>query len=323
LLFIVISKLELIAHGFADHRILLKRIGLVFIAASLFLFLLYAPRVEYVIISISCICLAIFCLYRLKPVGKIALLSIACLSAFYVLYIPYRAYSNPALLPTYLEVIANRKQDARTTENHRKLDPGSEFNYYDTEWLYQKIPFAHGYNHLGNPRYWYVKNNPILNKIVVVTQSARADTRIQRTNFKTDNEYAQQLGGDVLSQPIIPAIETGRFAPIESSSGFAYELLNLRVDPNSVSFEVQVNDPAHIILNMLYAPGWHLLVNGVAQKQYQANYLFQGFDVSAAGKYQFQFIYRPYTEIFLLGVPYIVLLVLMLVALRRPSTRKS
>jgi hypothetical protein len=324
LLFLVINKLELIAQGFADHRILLKRIGLVFVAVCSFLFLLYAPKVEYAIVCISCICLAIFCLYRLKPEGKIALLGIAFLSAFYVLYIPYRAYSNPVLLPTYLEVIANRKQEANTTENHRKLDPGSEYNYYDTEWLYQKIPFAHGYNHLGNPRYWYVKNNPILDKIVVVTQAARADGGIQRSKLKTDNEYAQQLGGDVLSQPGIPAIEAGRFVPIKSSSGFTYELFNLRVNPNSVSFEVLVNDPAHIILNMLYAPGWRLLVNGVAQKPYQANYLFQGFDVSAAGKYQFQFTYRPYAQILLLGVPYIVLLVLMLgLALKRPFNRKS
>jgi len=45
--------------------------------------------------------------------------------------------------------------------------------------------------------------------------------------------------------------------------------------------------------------------------------------VSAAGKYQFQFTYRPYAQILLLGVPYIVLLVLILVALKRLSTRKS
>jgi len=46
--------------------------------------------------------------------------------------------------------------------------------------------------------------------------------------------------------------------------------------------------------------------------------------VSAAGKYQFQFTYRPYAQILLLGVPYIVLLVLMLgLALKRPFNRKS
>lgn len=322
LLFIVMSKLELIAQGFADRRIMLKRIGLVFVAACSFLFLLYAPKVGYVIVSISCMCLAVFCIYRLKPVGKAALLGITCLSAFYVLYIPYRSYSNPPLLSSYLEVIANRKQETSATQNHRKLDSGSEFNYYDTEWLYQKNPFAHGYNHLGNPRYWYVKNNPILDKIVVVTQSARADTRTQRANFKTDNEYAEQLAREVLSQPTVPTIEKDRFTPIGQSSHFTYEISKLAVNPNSVTFEVQVNEPAHVILNMLYAPGWQLKVNGVTQKPYQANYLFQGFDVQTAGKYEFQFAYRPYIQMLLLSIPYLVLLVLMLGAVLMMRTKK-
>lgn len=322
LLFIVMSKLELIAQGFADHRIMVRRIGLVFVATCSFLFFLYAPKVEYAIVSISCICLAAFCTYRLKPAGKISLLGIACLSAFYVLYIPYRSYSNPPLLSSYLEIIANRKQDTSTIQNQRKLDPGSEFNYYDTEWLYQKNPFAHGYNHLGNPRYWYLKNNPILDKIVVVTQSARADTRTQRAIFKTDNEYAEQLAREVLSQPTVPTIEKDRFTPIERSSDFTYEISGLTVSPNSVRFEVQVNESAHVILNMLYAPGWRLTVNGVTQKPYQANYLFQGFDIQIAGRYEFQFKYRPYFQMLLLSIPYLVLFALMLGAVLMMHNKK-
>ena len=94
------------------------------------------------------------------------------------------------------------------------------------------------------------------------------------------------------------------------------------VSPNSVIFEVQVNEPAHVILNMLYAPGWQLTVNGVTQKSYQANYLFQGFDVQTAGKYEFQFAYRPYFQMLLLSIPYLVLLVLMLGVVLMMRTKK-
>jgi len=312
LLFIVIGKFELIAQDFSNRQAILTRIVLVLGASCAFLFFLYAPTIEYVIVGISSLCLAVFCIYRLRLAGKIALLCIASLSVFYVLYIPYRGYSNLLLVPSYLEIITNRKQETSSSENRRKLDLGSQFNYYDTEWLYQKIPFAHGYNHLGNPRYWYVKNNPILDQIVVVTQFARPDKGIQRSNFKSDNEYAEQLGKEVLSQPAIPIIETSRFANINQSSEFAFALSKLSIKPNSINFELQVSGPAHVFLNMLYAPGWQLTVNGVPESSYRANYLFQGFDVRAPGKYEFQLSYRPYAYMLLLSTPYLVLLLLML-----------
>lgn len=311
-LFIALEKLNQIAKGEISQKILLIRAILICIILDTFLLYIYAPFIEYVLVGLSCLFLMIFCQYRLKRLGKIALLLIVALNAFYLLYIPYRPYSNPPLASSYLDQIANRKQDIVVTENYRKMDSGSEFNYYDTEWLYRKIPFAHGYNHLGNPLYWYVKNSPILNKIVVVTQSARIDPGINRSKLKTDNEFAEKVGRDVLSDPTSPIIEASRYAPIEHSKQFSYEISNLAINPNSVTFELKVNGPAHVILNMLYAPGWNLTVNGEAKKAYQANYIFQGFDVTAPGIYFLKYTYRPYASMFLLSTPYIVSILLLL-----------
>jgi len=312
LLFIGLEKLNQIAEGEISQKTLLIRVILTCIMLDIFLLYIYAPLIEYVLVGTSCLFLMIFCQYRLKRLGKIALLLIAALNAFYVLYVPYRPYSNPPLAGSYFDKIANRKQDIVVTENYRKLDSGSEFNYYDTEWLYQKIPFAHGYNHLGNPRYWYIKNSPILNKIVVVTQSARADSGILRGNLKTDNEFAELIGREVLSDPTSPIIPADRFTPIDHSNQFAYEISNLVINPNSVTFELKVNAPAHVILNMLYAPGWNLTVNGQAEESYRANHIFQGIDVTAPGIYFLKYTYRPYAQMLLLSIPYVVAIMLLL-----------
>lgn len=312
LLFIALEKLNQISQGTQSQKTLLIRVIITCVMVNVFLLFIYAPLIEYILVGASCLFLIIFYQYRLKRLGKIALLLIAALNAFYVLYIPYRPYSNPPLAISYLDQITNRKQDIVVNENYRKMDSSSEFNYYDTEWLYQKIPFTHGYNHLGNPLYWYVKNSPILNKIVLVTQSARVDPGIYRSKLKTDNEFAELVGRDVLSDPTSPIIEASRYAPIENSKQFSYEISNLAINPNSVTFELKVNGPAHIILNMLYAPGWNLAVNGEAKKAYQANYIFQGIDVSAPGIYFLKYTYRPYASMLLLSIPYLVAIMLLL-----------
>jgi hypothetical protein len=63
---------------------------------------------------------------------------------------------------------------------------------------------------------------------------------------------------------------------------------------------------------MLYAPGWNLAVNGEAKKAYQANYIFQGIDVSAPGIYFLKYTYRPYASMLLLSIPYVVAIMLLL-----------
>ena len=315
LLFITIEKLDRVLRSTSNTEVLLVRTGLILLLSTAFLIYMYAPPIEFVMAVSSCLLVGIFFKYQLRLAGKIALVTLVALNVFYILNSPYRAYSNPPLEDKYLDLINNRKEDITASENHRKLATGTELNYYDTEWIYQKIPFSHGYNHLGNPQYWYVKNNPFLEKIILATQMARPALKTPRLELSSDNEFAQKVAADILSRPLIPTIEPDRYSPIIGSAKFQYQISNLRLNPNSVQFDINMNEPAHVILNMLYAPGWGLLVDGVEQKQYRANYIFQGIDILAPGKHQVNFLYRPYIEIFLLAMPYMIFLLLTVIGL--------
>jgi hypothetical protein len=323
LLFIAFDKLNLLSENELNKKTLLIRLGIIVILGITFLLYIYAPPIEYWMLIFSSLFLGLYVLSGSRLIGHWALLGLAAISLSYILITPYRAYSNPALEKEYLERITNRQQSITVTQNRRKLATGTELNYYDTDWIYQKIPFAHGYNHLGNPQYWYVKNNPFLEKMVVVTQLARPALEINRRNLKSDNQYAENIAADVLSNPLIPTIEKNQYKSIEASSQFSSKISDLEVNPNNVRFNIDITTPAHLILNMLYAPGWSILVNGVEHQPYRANHLFQGIDLNTAGQYQIDFRYRPYLTIVLLSVPYVLLLLLVAIRWRKRTKSSS
>ena len=317
LLFVAFDKLNLLSENELNKKTLLIRLGIVVILGITFLLYIYAPPIEYWVLIFSGLFLGLYVLSNSRLVSHWALLSLVVMSLSYILITPYRAYSNPALEKEYLERITNRKQDVTVRQNHRQLATGTELNYYDTDWIYQKIPFAHGYNHLGNPQYWYVKNSPFLENMVVATQLARPALEINRHKLKSDNEYAEKIAADVLSDPLVPTIQPSDYKAIKASDQFASVISNLEVNPNNVQFTIDINAPAHIILNMLYAPGWSVTINGKIQTSYIANHLYQGIDLDDPGKYQVEFHYRPYLSIALLSAPYVLLVLLCVIGWRK------
>jgi len=317
LLFIVIDKLSLFNKNDSNKKGLFIRLSIVAILGITFLMYMYAPLIEYWMLILSSLFLGVFILSRSHLMSSCALISLVVMNLSYVLITPYRAYSNPILEKEYLERITNRQQAITVTQNHRQLATGIELNYYDTDWIYQKLPFAHGYNHLGNPLYWYVKNSPFLENMVVATQLARPALEINRHKLKSDNEYAEKIAADVLSDPLVPTIQPSDYKAIKASDQFASVISNLEVNPNNVQFTIDINAPAHIILNMLYAPGWSATINGKIQASYSANHLFQGVDLDAPGKYQVDFHYRPYLSIALLSSPYALLVLICLIGWRK------
>lgn len=319
LLFIVIDKLNLLSKNDSNKKGLLIRLGIVVILGITFLMYMYAPPIEYWMLILSSLFLGVFILPRSHLISSSALISLVVMNLSYILITPYRAYSNPVLKNEYQEKIVNRKQDITVYQNHRKLDTGTEFNYYDTDWIYQKLPFAHGYNHLGNPLYWYVKNSPFLGNMVVATQLARPALEINRPKLKSDNEYAEKIAADVLSDPLVPTIQPSDYKAIKASDQFTSVITNLEVNPNNVQFTIDVNAPTHIVLNMLYAPGWSVTINGKIQPSYRANHLFQGVDLDTPGKYQIDFHYRPYLTIALLSTPYALLALLCFIGWRKKT----
>jgi len=62
----------------------------------------------------------------------------------------------------------------------------STYDYTDASWYIDKSPFSHGYDNLGNPIYWYIKDTDIVSRLFSVTTAAREALAIRRADYKSD-----------------------------------------------------------------------------------------------------------------------------------------
>ena len=163
----------------------------------------------------------------------------------------------------YSQAVALRKKEVIITKNFRRLGDGHNYNYNDERWLLGKIPFSHGYDNLGNPFYWYLKNDQFLSKLVWVTQNIRPETSLHRQTFASDNGFANAMMGEVLSDMSHPMIDSEHFQSVIPRSDFKWKLNDLDVGPNTAIIHLTINAPAFLIFNNVNSPGWDVYVNGV------------------------------------------------------------
>lgn len=217
----------------------------------------------------------------------------------------------------YGNKVAFRNKQIDITRNFRRLGEGHDYIFNDEQWVLKKIPFSHGYNNLGNPYYWYVKNEPFLKYLVSVTQNIRQEIVMERTDFISDNAFAEAMMGDVRADMDRPTIDATHFHDLARRPDFNWQLNALDVTPNTASMRVTINAPAYLIFNNVEHPGWSVYVNGKKAELVKANRIFQGVFLKKAGSYDVVFKFRPVLTIALILLPYIALLLSFIIYMRK------
>jgi len=208
----------------------------------------------------------------------------------------------------YFKQVFHREKNTTITTNHRHLGEGHDYVFNDEQWLLKKIPFSHGYNNLSNPLYWYVKNESFLKQLVFITQDIRKEKNIVRDAYPSDNTYAEALMGDVMSDSGRTTIPIRQYQSILLKKDFTGKLQVLHIEANTASMRVVTNAPALLVFNNVDFPGWNVYVNGKQQPMVRTNRIFQGVFLDGAGCYDVVFKFRPMLTMFLLLLPYLVLL---------------
>lgn len=212
----------------------------------------------------------------------------------------------------YSQQVQDRVKDVSITKNFRRLGEGQDYRFNDVRWLLEKIPFSHGYNNLGNPYVWYVKNEPFLERLVDVTQDVRQEKEVERKNFTSDKEFAVAMMGDALADMGRPTIDAAHFRNLLPRPDFKWQLNELKVEPNTASMQVTTDAPAFLIFNNVDHPGWDVYVNGKQAELVRTNHIFQGVYLEGEGSYDVVFKFRPALTIALLMLPYIVLFICLI-----------
>ena len=223
----------------------------------------------------------------------------------------------------YSQQIREREKNIDITKNLRTLGKGDIYIFNDEQWLLKKLPFTHGYNNLGNPFVWYVKNEPFLERLLVVTQDVRQEVALQRKDFASDHEFAKTMMGDVLADMGRPTIDAGHFRELLQRPDFKWQLDKLKIEPNTASMRVSTNAAAYLVFNNVDHPGWEAYVNGKKTELVRTNRVFQGVFLPQAGSHEVVFKFRPVLTITLILLPYIILLLCLVASISKFRRRRQ
>jgi hypothetical protein len=223
----------------------------------------------------------------------------------------------------YSQQINSRENDVVITQNHRKLGEGLYYSDRDEEWLLGKTPFSHGYNNLGNPYYWYLKNEPFLEPLAFVTQTVRPELEIKRNNFASDNEFVVAMMEDVLVDPSRPTIDVPHYRELLKNINKECQIEHVKIEPNAARIRVNTSGAAFLIFNNVNHSGWEVFVNGKKTDLIRANRIFQGVFLDSAGSYDVVFKFRPEFTIVLILLPYLVILGCLIAAIANMRRRIS
>jgi hypothetical protein len=290
----------------ANLQLLLVTIMVIF-------FLVYFKSSFFEFILVSTIIFLIFLLgkVRKKTLWESVLFLLIGVNVGAIAYMPYSFSMDNRYFSSengYNHKIDNREKSVVITENYRQLGKGNEYIYNDETWLLKKIPFSHGFNPLGNPWHWYLKNEPFISSFVVVTQKVRKEANLDRANFVSDNVFAQTVAIDVLIDNETPTIDNDNLHEITTLEEFDWKLNNLRIEPNLATISVSVNAAAYLIFNNVNSSGWSAYIDGKKVNIINTNRIFQGVYINNAGLHEVVFKYQPKLTVFLILLPYLVLM---------------
>jgi hypothetical protein len=271
-----------------------------------------SPVSQFALVLLSLILIWLIFIEKRQSRLEILLALLIGITVFSSVSIPYsipsvRTYLSNVENNSHSQQISEREKKVTIELNERRLNKQNDYIYNDYQWILKKIPFSHGYNNLGNPYYWYVKNNLFLEKLVVVTQDVRVQMDYYRNDFVSDNDFVKALMIDVQSDMSRPTIESKYFQGITADQNFKWNLVDLKIEPNKASMLINTNAAAYLIFNNVNHPGWNVYVNGEQAKLIKTNHIFQGVFLEGAGSYKVVFKFQPFLTIAIIMFPYIVL----------------
>lgn len=223
----------------------------------------------------------------------------------------------------YQKSVQQRNSNVLIYKNFRQRRDASVYVFDDNvSWPLKKIPQAHGYNNLGNPYFWYLKNADYVSDFVSVTQQVRPENQVFRRNYFSDREFAQAMMADAqvdMSWPTLSSLED----PIKTQrTDFRWLLKDLKMLPNVAAMQVELNSDGYLIFKNVSQPGWEVFVDGVQQPLIKANRIFQAVYLRTPGEHYVEFKFQPRLTIFLLLVPYMLLLAAGILLLVRVVDQK-
>ena len=214
----------------------------------------------------------------------------------------------------YYDKIIHRKISTEVHTDHRQLGRAQEYIFNNEDWIIKKIPFSHGYNPLGNPLYWYLKDMDFLKKFVDMKQSVREENELTRKQFDSDNIFAKSLINDILLNIQTPTVNMDLVkTPPPNKLQFKWILNKFTLEPNRAVLNITTSNAAYLVFYNTYFPGWEVFLNGKKRQLLLIDRIFQGIQIPSPGTYDVTFKFQPPLLLGILLFPLLFMIFLMFV----------
>lgn len=271
---------------------------------------------RYLSIGIAALIFVLFYFKRKLRGGAVILLLVFSMLEFLTLRGTSDSYKFSSVPDAgdYYRMVDARNINTTITKNYKKLSDSKDYVFYDIDWFLNKIPIAHGYNHIGNPLYWFLKNDSSIGKIAFIGDGLRIERNISRAGSENDNVFAIALANDVLENSLTPTVSAQDFDACINSNKKNGNIKSIAIRPNDALIIIENTGPTFLVFNNVYYRGWSVSVDGQDVPINIANRIFMGVCINKPGVHALEFSFRPLRDILLLSFPNLLLLVVVLLS---------
>jgi hypothetical protein len=291
----------------------LKQFDIVIVLISFILITTNKPN-HYFILCVLLL-LPIYLSYLLKfEKSLIVILTLMNILIFYKLHNHTHWMSSNLV---YIDNIKNRTTYIVYNKNERSTFKSKKYVYNDEKWIIDKIPSTHGYNNLGNPWYWYFKNDEFTSNIISITRDVVSINEMKRDQFKTDNSFYDNYVKYIETNLPRTSLFQKNHINFNEDKNFKSKIDSIFTTPNGTSVNINVSNSAIVQFNTPYTKGWSVYINNKESKLIKTNGFFMGVYLKDKGNYKIEFKYEPKYIYIIFGFVYFIIFVLFVLSLMK------
>jgi hypothetical protein len=292
---------------------LIKEVSLAPLSGWIFIFLmlsipLYFNGIKITFLFSLFLIPAIF-FWRLKKINIAFLLLLAFYVYFFTLMQP--VYSMTKNID-FVNSVAERSKTVEIKENSRIQFDSNVYNFYVPQTFVEKKLTTHGYNIVGDPFFWYVKNHDLTKTVVSFFNCSRySSLSLDASSKGASNDFIATAVREIEDEyPVLMVYDTNDVRVADECYVDSDAVEDFVMTPSSIEFNYNSVEPGILLISSPYRDGWHAVVNGNAQPIIKTSGRMFGVKINSQGLHNVEITYTNYffvSMIFILNIIFIAL----------------
>ncbi|WP_392386213.1 YfhO family protein [Marinomonas primoryensis] len=292
---------------------LIKEVNLASLSSWIFiLIMLFIPLYfngMKITFSFSLFLIPVIIFLRLKNFNIIFLLLLAFYVYFFTLTHPVSSMTKNI---DFVNSVAERNKTVEIKENSRIQFDSNVYEFYVPQNFLEKKLTTHGYNIVGDPFFWYVKNHDLTKTVVSFFNCSRySSLSLDASSKGASNDFIVHAVREIEDEyPVLMVYDKNDVRVADECYVDSDAVDDFVMTPSSIKFNYNSVEPGILLISTPYRDGWHAVVNGNAQPIIKTSGRMLGIKVNSQGLHNVEITYTNYffvSIIFIFNIIFITL----------------